>query len=91
MEIDINSFGEKYNLEFETVPVGDRRVRLAVANSEPSFEDSQAYTRITGNRLLCPLNSGQWALVASSTTNRFEAEGAAAAITHAKRIIVGNE
>lgn len=41
MEIDINSFGEKYNLEFETVQVGDRRVRLAVANGEPPFEDSQ--------------------------------------------------
>jgi hypothetical protein len=91
MEIDINSFGEKYNLEFETVPAGARRVRLAVANSEPSFEDSQAYARITGNRLLCPLNSDEWALVASSTTNRFEAESVAAAIVHAKRIIVGDE
>jgi hypothetical protein len=91
MEIDINSFGEKYNLEFETVQVGDRRVRLTVANGEPPFEDSQDYTRITGSRLLCPLDSGEWALVASSTANRFEAEGAAAAIVHAKRIIVGEE
>ena len=91
MEIDINSFCEKYNLEFETVSVSDRRVRLAVANSEPSFEHSQAYTRITGNRLLCPLNSGGWALVASGTMDRFIAEGVAAAIVHAKRIIAGNE
>lgn len=90
MEIDINSFGKKYNLEFETVPVGDRHVRLAVASGEPPFEDSQDYTRITGNRLLCPLDSGEWALVTSTTTNRFKAEGAAAAIVHAKRIIVGN-
>jgi hypothetical protein len=91
MAIDINSFGEKYNLEFETVQVGDHRVRLAVANSEPAFEDSREYTLITGNRLLCPLDGGEWALVTSATTTRFEAEDSAAAADHAKRIIVGNE
>ncbi len=91
MTIDINSFGEKYNLEFETVQVGDRRVRLAIADSEPAFEDSREYTLITGNRLLCPLDGGEWALVTSTNTTRFKAENPGAAADHAKRIITGNE
>lgn len=91
MPIDINSFGEKYNLEFETVQVGDRSVRLAVASSEPAFEDSREYTLVTGSRLLCPLDSGEWVLVASTTTTRFEAEDPAAAVDNAKGIIVGSE
>lgn len=91
MAIDINSFGERYNLEFETVQVGDHHVRLAVANSEPTFEDSREYVFITGNRLLCPLDGGEWALVTSTTTTRFEADNSAAAAGHAKRIIVGNK
>jgi hypothetical protein len=67
MGIDINSFGEKYDLAFETFQVGDRRIRLAVANGEPAFEDSREYNLITGNPLLCLLDSGEWALVTSKT------------------------
>jgi hypothetical protein len=52
MGIDINSFGREYGLAFEMFQAGDRRIRLAVANGEPAFEDSQEYTRITGNPLL---------------------------------------
>ena len=70
---------------------GDRRIRLAVANGEPAFEDSREYTSITGNPLLCPLDSGEWALVASESTTQFKADGGADAVDRAKRILVDNE
>jgi hypothetical protein len=91
MGIDINSFSNEYDLVFETVQVGDRRIRLAVANGEPAFADSREYTLITGNPLLCPLDSGEWALVASTITARFKADGGADAIDQAKRVLAGNE
>lgn len=91
MGIDINGFGREYDLAFETFPAGDRRIRLAVASGEPAFEDSLEYTLITGNPLLCPLDSGWWALVTSKNTNRFKAEGAVGAVDQAKRILVDNE
>jgi hypothetical protein len=91
MAIDINGFGEKYALTFETIQGGDGRIRLAIANGEPLFEDSQEYNLITGNPLLCPLDSGEWALVTSKGTNRFPANGGADAAAQAKGILVGNE
>jgi hypothetical protein len=91
MGIDINSFGREYSLAFETFQAGDRRIRLAVANGEPEFGDSREYISITGNPLLCPLDSGEWALVTSNGTARFNADGGADAVNRAKRILVNNE
>jgi hypothetical protein len=88
MGIDINKFGQEYDLKFETFQAGDRRIRLAIANKEPVFEDSREYILITGTPLLCPLNSGEWALVTSQSTARFEAGGGADAVDRAKRILV---
>lgn len=90
MGIDINSFGEKYDLAFETFQAGDRRIRLAVANGEPAFEDSREYNLITGNPLLHLLDSGEWALVTSKTTTRFKADGGVDAVDRARRILVDN-
>jgi hypothetical protein len=90
MGIDISSFGREYNLAFETFQAGDRRIRLAVANGEPAFEDSREYTFITGNPLLCPLDSGEWALVTSKNTTRFKADSGADAAERAKHILVDN-
>jgi hypothetical protein len=91
MGVDINSFGRKYGLAFETFQAGDDRIRLAVANGEPAFEDSREYTLITGNPLLCPLDNGEWALVTSKSTTRFKADGGADAANRAKRILADNE
>jgi len=91
MGIDINRFGSKFGLGFETFQVGDRRIRLAVANGKPEFEDSQEYNAITGNPLLCPLDSGEWALVTSKGAARFRADSGANAVDQAKRILVDNE
>jgi hypothetical protein len=88
--IDINSFGRKYDLAFETFPAGDRRIRLAVANGQPAFEDSRDYSRSTGNPLLCPLDSGVWALVASNGRTWLKADDAADAVDQAKRLLVEN-
>ena len=41
MGIDINAFGKEYDLAFETFQAGDRRIRLAIANGKPPFEDSR--------------------------------------------------
>lgn len=65
MAIDINEFVGKYGLEYETIQVGTRRIRLAFANRKPPFKDSEEYNLITGNPLLCPLDNGEWALVTS--------------------------
>jgi hypothetical protein len=91
MGIDINSFGREYGLAFETFQAGARRIRLAVSNGEPAFEDSREYASITGNPLLCPLDSGEWALVTSKSTARFKADGGADAVDRAKHILVDNE
>jgi hypothetical protein len=91
MGIDINSFGRKYDLAFETFQAGVRRIRLAIANGEPVFEDSREYISITGTPLLCPLGSGEWALLTSKSTSRFNADGGADAVDRAKRILVDNE
>lgn len=91
MGIDINSFGREYNLQFATFQAGDHRIRLAVANREPAFEDSREYTFITGSPLLCPLDSGEWALVTSKSTTRFKADGGPDAVDAARRILVDNE
>ena len=91
MGMDINSFGREYDLAFETFQAGDRRIRLAVASGEPAFEDSREYAFITGNPLLCPLDSDEWALVTSKNTTRFKADGGADAADQAKRILVDNE
>jgi hypothetical protein len=91
MGIDINSFGKEYDLAFETFQAGDRRIRLTVANGEPAFKDSQEYIAITGSPLLCPLDSGEWALVTSNRTARFTANGGADAVYQAKRILIDNE
>ena len=91
MAIDINSFGREYDLAFETFEAGDRRIRLTVANGEPAYKDSEEYTLITGSPLLCPLDSGEWALVTSKGVTRFEADGGADAVNQAKRILVANE
>jgi hypothetical protein len=88
MAIDINSFGREYGLEWEMVQAVDHSTRLAVANGEPAFEDSQEYNLITGNPLLCQLDSGEWALVRSTGTTRFNANGRADAVARAKDIIV---
>lgn len=88
MAIDINGFGGKYNLAFETFQAGDRRIRLAVANGEPAFEDSREYTLITGNPLLFSLDSDEWALITSKSTTRFKADDGADAVDRAKRILV---
>jgi hypothetical protein len=88
--MDINSFGGKYDLTFEMVQAGDRHIRLAIASGEPAFEDSREYTSITGNPLLCPLDNGEWALVKSKSTTRFQADGGADAVDRAKRILADN-
>jgi len=91
MAIDVNSFGTNYGLEFETFQVGVRRIRLAVANGEPEFDHSREYNSITGNPLLCPLDSGEWALVTSEGVIRFKADSGADAVDHAKRSLVAIE
>jgi hypothetical protein len=88
MGIDINSFSQKYDLKFETFQAGEHRVRLAVANEEPAFDDAREYNLITGNALLCPLDSDEWALVTSKGTTRFEAADGANAVDQAKHILV---
>ena len=87
MAIDINSFGEKYALAFETIQAGDGRIRLAIANGEPPFEDSREYNMISGHPLLCPLDSGEWALVTSKGAARFAAGSGADAVNRAKEIL----
>ena len=91
MGIDINSFSRECDLAFEMFQAGDRRIGLAVANGEPAFQDSREYTFITGNPLLCPLDSGEWALVTSKNTTRFKAHGGTDAVDRAERILVDNE
>lgn len=91
MGIDINSFSRKYELAYETFETRDGRIRLAIANGQPASKDSQEYNSITGNPLLCLLNSSEWALVTSKGTTLFEADGGADAVDHAKRILVDSE
>ncbi len=91
MGIDINSFGTKYDLAFETFETGGGHVRLAVANGEPTFEDSREYNLITGNPLLCLLDTGEWALVTSRSIARFKADDSADAVDKAKRLLVDNQ
>jgi hypothetical protein len=91
MAIDINDFVRKYGLEYEIFQAGNRRIRLALANAEPPFEDSKEYNSITGNPLLCPLDSGEWALVTSRSTTRFSSNSGVDAVAHAKGILIEDE
>jgi hypothetical protein len=91
MGIDINGFAKEYDLAFETFQAGDRRIRLAVANREPAFKDSQEFNLTTGSPLLCPLDSDKWELITSKSTTQFKAHGSTDAADQAKRILVDNE
>lgn len=91
MTIDINAFNTKYALVFETFEAGDGRIRLAVANGKPAFEDSREYNLITGNPLLCPLDAGEWALITSGRAARFKVDDGADVVEQAKRLLADSQ